>query len=164
LEVVVAGAGLVVVGVEVVGVEVEVVLEGVVVVTLADGVVAVVVWQLAVTLETGGVPAGSICAGGVPGEALTVKVSVWPSSRVAVTVHSSAEAVGMAATASTTSTSPTVVIATFSLWLIDTVVYFLPPRTWTAPNTAGRGSGTLTGGRSLCNGEPSLESAVSAAD
>lgn len=84
---------------------------------------------MAVTLATGGVPAGSICAGGVLGDAVTVKVRVCPSSRVAVTVHVSAEAVGMAATAITTSTSPTVVNATLSLWLIDTVVLF-PPATY----------------------------------
>jgi hypothetical protein len=70
-----------------VGVGVDVVLDGVVTVTVLWGVVLVVVWQLAVTLWTGGVPGGSIWAGGVPGAALTVKVTVWPSSRVAVTVH-----------------------------------------------------------------------------
>jgi hypothetical protein len=148
----------------VVGVVVELVVDGVVVVTVADGVVAVVVWQFAVTFLTGGVPGGSICAGGVPGAALTVKVSVWPSSRVAVTVHWSAEAAGMAATAITPRTSPTVKRATFSLWLIDTVVYFLPRHTWTAPIPQGGKPRTLTGGRVLCNGEPSLESAVSAPD
>jgi hypothetical protein len=104
-----------------VGVVVVVVLEGVVVVTVACGVVELDGWQFAVTFWTGGVPGGSICAGGVPGGALTVKVTVWPSSRVAVTVHWSAEAVGRADMAITTSTSPTVVNATFSLWLIDTV-------------------------------------------
>jgi hypothetical protein len=44
------------------------------------------------------------------------------SSRVAVTVHSSADAVGRAAIPMTIDTTPTVVRATFSLWLIDTVV------------------------------------------
>lgn len=59
------------------------------VVTLAGGPLLVVVvgWQLAETLLTGGVPGGSIWEGGVPGGALTVKVTVWPSSRVAVTWH-----------------------------------------------------------------------------
>jgi hypothetical protein len=42
--------------------------------------------------------------------------------------------------------------------------YFLPPRTLTAPNPQGGWPGTLTGGRVLCNGEPSHESAVSAPD
>jgi hypothetical protein len=157
--VVVGGAG-----VGVVGVGVEVVLDGVVTVTGGCGVVVVVGWQLAVTLWTGGVPGGSIWAGGVPGAALTVKVTVEPSSSTAVTVHWSAEADGIAATAMTTSTTPTVVSAIFSVWLIDTVVYFLPQGTWTAPIPQGGKSGTLTGGRLLCNGEPSLESAVSPLD
>ena len=47
----------------------------------------VVVWQLAVTFCTAGVHGGSISIGGVPGGALTVKVSTVPSRRVAVTVH-----------------------------------------------------------------------------
>jgi hypothetical protein len=47
----------------------------------------VVARQLAVTLWTGGVPDGSMSIGGVPGAALTVKVSVVPSRRTAVTVH-----------------------------------------------------------------------------
>jgi hypothetical protein len=106
----------------VVGVWLVVVLCGGVTVTAVVGVVVVVVWQLAVTFWTGGVPAGSIWAGGVPGAALTVKVTVEPSSSVAVTVQVSAEAVGIAATAITPRTTPTVERATFSLRLIDTVV------------------------------------------
>jgi hypothetical protein len=57
----------------------------VLVVTVALGVVLVDGWQLAVTLDVGGVPGGSICEGGVPGAALTVNVTCWPSSNVAVT-------------------------------------------------------------------------------
>lgn len=71
----------------VVGVGVVLVVVPVEVVTDVVGVVLVDGWQLALTLETGGVPGGSICAGGVPGAALTVKVTVCPSSSVAVTSH-----------------------------------------------------------------------------
>src|SRR5579875_1068911 len=102
-----------------------------VVVVVVEVVVVVVLvedWQLAVTVLTGGVPAGSIWLGGVPGGALTVKVTVWPSSRVAVTVQTSAEALGIAATPIVTRTAPTLMIAIFSLWLIDTRV-FSPPAT-----------------------------------
>jgi hypothetical protein len=113
------GVVLVVVVVVVVGV---VVRDGVVVVTVTVGVVLVEGWQLAVTFETGGVPGGSICAGGVPGAALTVKVSVCPSSSVAVTVQVSAEAAGIAAMAMVPRTTATVEMAIFSLRLIDTVV------------------------------------------
>jgi hypothetical protein len=58
---------------------------------------ALVVSQLALTLLTGGVPGGSICAGGVPGVALTVNVSVVPLRSVAVTLQGSAEAGGASA-------------------------------------------------------------------
>src|SRR5579875_1887920 len=125
------GGWLVVVVVEVVLVleeVVEVVEDVVDVVTVTEGVVLVEDWQLAVTVLTGGVPAGSIWLGGVPGGALTVKVTVWPSSRVAVTVQTSAEALGIAATPIVTRTAPTLMIAIFSLWLIDTRV-FSPPAT-----------------------------------
>ena len=47
----------------------------------------VVAWHVAVTLWTAGVPGGSISIGGVPGGALTLKVSTVPLSRVALTVH-----------------------------------------------------------------------------
>ena len=130
------GDGLLVVVVGVV--DVVLVCDGVVAVTVGVVGVVEVVWQLAVTFWTGGVPGGSICAGGVPGAAVTVNVTVWPSSSVAVTVHWSADAVGMAATPITPRTVPTVQRATFSLWLIDTLVYFLPPRTWTAPTPQER--------------------------
>jgi hypothetical protein len=106
------------------------VVEGVVVVTVGVGEVVVLDgWQFAVTLDTGGVPGGSIWEGGVPGAALTVKVNVWPSSSVAVTWHVSAEAVGIAATPIVPRTTPRMVMAIFSLWLIDTLTYLLPPRT-----------------------------------
>lgn len=81
------GREVVLVVVGVVDCGVEVVFE-LVVVTVGVGVEVVAAgWQLAVTLWTGGVPGGSIEAGGVPGGAFTVKVSTWPSSSVAVTVH-----------------------------------------------------------------------------
>src|SRR5579875_2653654 len=108
--------------------EVVEVVEDVVDVVVVVVVVLVEDWQLAVTVLTGGVPAGSIWLGGVPGGALTVKVTVWPSSRVAVTVQTSAEALGIAATPIVTRTAPTLMIAIFSLWLIDTRV-FSPPAT-----------------------------------
>src|ERR1700736_5648782 len=107
-------------GVVVVGV-VEVVVGVVVTVTVgAGGVVVVPGGQMALTLWTGGVPGGSIAEPGVPGAAFTVKVTTWPSSSVAVTVHWSAEALGIAATAIVARAHPTVTTATFSLWLIDT--------------------------------------------
>ena len=79
------GAGVVgVVG----AVEVVVVVVGVVEVVVTEGVGVVLAgWQLAVTLDVGGVPGGSIWAGGVPGGALTVNVICCPSSSVAVTWH-----------------------------------------------------------------------------
>jgi hypothetical protein len=107
------------------GVVVVVVFVGVVlcvVVTVTVGVVVVVGWQLAVTLWTGGVPAGSIWEGGVPGGAFTVNVITWPFRSVAVTVHWSAEAEGIAAIAIVASDNPTVRTAIFSLRLIDTLV------------------------------------------
>src|SRR5436305_6872834 len=80
----------------------------------------VVAWQLAITLWTGGVPGGSKSIGGVPGGALTVKVSVVPSRKVAVTVHGSAEAIETARTPITTRARPTKARKSFTVWLIDT--------------------------------------------
>ena len=79
-----------------------------------------VVSQLAVTLLTGGVPGGSMSAGGVPGAAVTLKVSVWPFSRVAVTVHESAEASGTRTVAMTPRTRPSRATHTLSDRGIDT--------------------------------------------
>jgi hypothetical protein len=78
--------------VDVLVVEVDVVLDVVVVgvvgvVTVTVGVVLVLGWQEAVTFWTGPMPAGTSCEGGVPGGALTMKVSVCPLSKVTVTVH-----------------------------------------------------------------------------
>ena len=123
--------------VDVLVVEVDVVLDVVVVVVVVDvvgvvtgtvGVVLVLGWQEAVTFWTGPMPAGTSCEGGVPGGALTMKVSVCPLSRVTVTVHWSAEAVGNAATAIVTSANAKLVAPIFSLRLLDTVSYLLPPR------------------------------------
>lgn len=130
------------------------------VVTVAVGVVLLVGWQLAVTLEAGGVPGGSICAGGVPGSALTVNVTVWPSSRVAVTWHWSADAEGIAATPIVPRTTERVMMAIFSLRLLDTWSYLLPPQTWATPSTQARRAGTLTVGAVLFKPEPSVESVV----
>ena len=133
------------------------------VVTVTLGVVVVVVaegWQLAVTfVAPGGTP--GIWAGGVLGAALTVIVTAAPpSGGVYVTVHWSAYATGIAAMPRTPRTKPTVTTAIFSLWLVDTLVYLLPPRTWAAPIAQGGRAGTLTVGSVLCKGEPSGESAV----
>ncbi|MFZ1992765.1 MAG: hypothetical protein WAU75_01545 [Solirubrobacteraceae bacterium] len=90
--------------------------EGVAVVELVGEDVVVVVVVLLVDTETAGVGAldgahcllsdwtgpviGSpIAEMGVPGGTLTLKTRVWPSTRVTVTVHASADAVGMAARA-----------------------------------------------------------------
>ncbi len=43
---------------------------------------------------------------GVPGGTFTLKVSVWPSSSLTVTVHASAEALGSETIANTTSIAP----------------------------------------------------------
>ena len=83
--------GLVVVWVWDDGCVLELLLAGVVAVGAPEGAVTpaggVVGWQLAVTLWTAGVPGGSMSIGGVPGGALTLKVSMVPLRRVALTVH-----------------------------------------------------------------------------
>jgi hypothetical protein len=61
--------------------------EVVLVLTLGTGDVLVDGEHSAETLFTGGVPGGRSCDAGVPGAAVTVNTSVWPSSSVAVTVH-----------------------------------------------------------------------------
>jgi hypothetical protein len=121
------------VGVEVVGLEpVDVV--------VTVGVEVVLGWQEAVTFWTGPTPAGTSCEGGVPGAALTTKVSVWPVRRVTVTVHTSAEAVGSAATPLVSSTDATVMAPIFSLRLLDTLSYSSRTSTATpaAPLQIGR--------------------------
>lgn len=72
------------------------------------------------------------------GEALTVKVTVWPSSSVAVTWHWSAEAAGIAAMPMVAKASPTVVMAIFSFLLLDTLPLTPPAAILAAPNVQGR--------------------------
>jgi hypothetical protein len=72
------------------------------------------------TLFTGPVPGGTKAEAGVPAGTFTLNVSVWPVSSVTVTVHSSAEAVGIAARPSVASTELTATTAIFSLRLLDT--------------------------------------------
>jgi hypothetical protein len=68
----------------------------------------------AVALLTGPTPAGTICAAGVPGGTLTLKLSVCPVSRVTVTVHWSADALGSAAIPMTANTDAAVAAAILS--------------------------------------------------
>jgi hypothetical protein len=121
-------------------------------------------WQLAVTFVAPGGTFG-ICAGGVLGEALTVIVTFWGRTPgcvagVYVTVHGSADATGISAMHIAPRTKPTVMTAIFSLWLLNTLGYLLPPRACTAPILRGGRAGTLTVGSVLCKVEPSDESAV----
>lgn len=132
-----------------------VVVEGVVVVTVVVGVVLGEGWQAAVTFEVGGVPGGSICAGGVPGAALTVKVTCCPSRSVAVTRQVSAQAAGIAAIPMITRTKPMVLMAIFSLRLIDTLVSISSRHYLGRTECTGRRTRTLTGGAVVCNAEPS---------
>jgi hypothetical protein len=133
------------------------------VVTVADGVGLVEVdgAQLA---EMSVSPGGTSDEGGVPGAALTVSVAVLPVGRPTVSVHVSAEALGIAAIAIVTSSALAVMATVFSFRLVDTLVYSsrhgqcVP---WTAPRTQGGTAGTLTIAAELCNEEPSLESVVS---
>jgi hypothetical protein len=74
------------------------------------------------TFFTGPVPGGSSWEAGVPGGALTVKVSVWPVSRVTVTLHWSAEALGSTAMAMVAMADPAEMARTFSFRRTDTVV------------------------------------------
>ena len=89
------------------------------VVTVALGVVLVDGVQLA---ETNVSPGGTSEAGGVPGAAFTVIVVVPPVGSATVKVHSSAEAIGIAATAIVTSIDPAAVATIFSLRLLDTLL------------------------------------------
>src|SRR5947209_11493403 len=112
----------------VVGVELGVVLvePGVVVVTVGVVEVDVGVHE-ACTFLTGPVPGGTSEEVGVPGGTLTLKVRVWPVSRVTVTVHWSAEAIGIAARLIATAMAPALIPAILSFRLLDTAVYLLPP-------------------------------------
>jgi hypothetical protein len=89
-------------------------------------VVVVVVVHEAWTFLTGPVPGGTRLEAGVPGGALTSKVSLWPVSSVTVTLHWSAEALGSTTTAMVASADAAEMARSFSFRRIDTVVSFLP--------------------------------------
>jgi hypothetical protein len=83
--------------------------------------------QEAWTFLTGPVPGGTRLEAGVPEGAFTSKVSVWPESRVTVTLHWSAEAFGIAAMAMVANADPAEMARIFSLRRTDTVFSsFLP--------------------------------------
>jgi hypothetical protein len=79
------------------------------------------------TLFTGPIPAGSICEAGVPDGTLTLNDSVCPVSSVTVTVHWSAEAVGIAAIPKIANTEAAVNAAVFSFRRVNNVTRLLPP-------------------------------------
>jgi hypothetical protein len=79
------------------------------------------------TLLTGPTPAGTICEAGVPGGTLTLNDSVCPVSSVTVTVHWSAEAVGIAAIPRIANTEAAVNAAVFSFLLLNNLTSLLPP-------------------------------------
>ena len=85
-------------------------------------VVVVVVVHEAWTFLTGPVPGGTRLEAGVPGGALTSKVSVWPVSSVTVTLHWSAEALGSTTMAMVASADPAEMARSFSFRRTDTVV------------------------------------------
>ena len=70
---------------------------------------------------------GTSADGELPAGTPPLNVSVCPVSSVTVTVQLSAEAVGKAAIAMTTSTKLVVPRAILSLRLLDTLAYLLPP-------------------------------------
>jgi hypothetical protein len=105
-----------------VDVEVLSVVDVVVVVVVVVVVLVVVGVQDAWTFLTGPVPAGTRLEAGVPGGALTSKVSVWPVSSVTVTLHWSAEALGSTAMAMVARADPAAMARTFSFRRTDTVV------------------------------------------
>jgi hypothetical protein len=82
--------------------------------------------QDADTLFTGPTPAGTICEAGVPGGTLTLNDSVCPVSSVTVTVHWSAEAVGIAAIPRIATTEAAAKAAVFSFLLLNNLTSLLP--------------------------------------
>lgn len=86
--------------------------------------------QEAWTFLTGPVPGGTRLEAGVPGGALTWKVSVCPVTSVTVTVHSSADAAGMAAMPRATKAEPAEMARTFSFRRIDDTGGPFLPRGW----------------------------------
>jgi hypothetical protein len=84
----------------------EVVVVVVLVVTPADGVVEVDGAHDSLSEATGPGIGRPIAEMGVPGATLTWKTKVWPLTRVTVTVHASADAVGIEAMAMATKIAP----------------------------------------------------------
>jgi hypothetical protein len=84
----------------------EVVVVVVLVVTPADGVVEVDGAHDSLSEATGPGIGRPIAEMGVPGATLTWKTKVWPLTRVTVTVHASADAVGTEAMAMATNIAP----------------------------------------------------------
>jgi hypothetical protein len=117
-------------GVVDVEVEVEVVVGVVVVVTVTAGVVAVSGGHDWTTLVIGRFTGSGSDVGAVPG-ATFWKMNCWPPATVIVTVHPSAEALGIEARPSTTTAAPTARAANLSLRLFNTMAYSsrkAPPR------------------------------------
>lgn len=111
-----------------------------VVVGVVDVVVGVVVVEVVVVAEqdawtflTGPVPGGTSCEAGVPAGAVTVNVSVWPVTRVTVTLHWSADADGIAEMPSVPNAEPPAKARISSFRRMDTVVRFPPARLATKP-------------------------------
>jgi hypothetical protein len=115
------GFGLGVVDVEV-EVEVEVVGGGCVVVTVTAGVVVVVDGHDWATLVIGRLTGSGSDVGGVPG-ATFWNVNCWPPATVIVTVHPSAEALGIEDRPSTATTAPMAMATNLSLRLLNTMAY-----------------------------------------
>ena len=102
----------------------------VVVVTDTAGVVEVAGAHCSLSEATGPVIGRPIAEIGVPGATLTWKTRTWPLTRVTVTVHASAEAVGTTVSAQATNTAPAVASTASSLRLI--VAALLRPLRWYA--------------------------------
>jgi len=81
----------------------------------------------------GNLTGSDIAETGVPGGTLTENVSFWPPTTVTVTVHCSAEAVGRAASAETTSTALAHDSATIGFRLLKAMAYLLPPLVCATP-------------------------------
>jgi hypothetical protein len=105
----------------------------VVVLVLTDtaGVVALDGAHCSLSEATGPVMGRPIAEMGVPGATLTLKTRVWPPTRVTVTVHASADAVGIAARAMAMKIAPAMASTANSLRRPLTVAPLRPSR-WCA--------------------------------
>jgi hypothetical protein len=109
----------------------DVVVVVVLVVTPADGVVEVDGAHCSLSEATGPGIGRPIAEMGVPGATLTWKTRVWPLTRVTVTVHSSAYAVGIATVAMATKIAPAVA-STVSSFRRPIMAAPLRPSRWCA--------------------------------